>query len=106
MEHLVDVKNSTNFPWLMSNVIDKKTDGPLGEGLVKVIIEWEGRKVKAHAHYTIYLYKLCWLLHKQGGYYVPSLHHECCKCIVMQRGLLFKDYHNLAGNSLKAVLLM
>ena len=50
VEHLVDVKESTNFPWLMSNVIDKKTNKPLGEGLVKHTIEWEGRMVNSHAH--------------------------------------------------------
>lgn len=30
----------------MSNVVDKLTNKPLGEGLVKRIITWEGRKVK------------------------------------------------------------
>ena len=37
---------STKFPWLMSNVVDKLTNQPLGEGLVKHIITWEGRKVR------------------------------------------------------------
>ena len=50
VEHLVDVKESTNFHWLMSNVIDKKTNKPLGEGLVKHTIKWEGRMVNTHAH--------------------------------------------------------
>ena len=42
----MDVTKSTKFPWLMSNVVDKTTDRPLGEGLVKRIITWEGRMVK------------------------------------------------------------
>ena len=45
VEHLVNVAKVTYFPWLMSNVVDKMTNRPLAEGLVKRIIKWEGRKV-------------------------------------------------------------
>lgn len=38
------IKNTT-FPWLMSNVIDNETGKPLGNGLIKHIIEHEGFKV-------------------------------------------------------------
>ncbi|XP_065915509.1 5'-nucleotidase-like [Dysidea avara] len=45
VEHLVNVAKVTYFPWLMSNVVDKMTNRPLAEGLVKRIIKWEGRKI-------------------------------------------------------------
>ena len=37
--------NRTNFPWLMSNVVDLKTGQPLAGGARKHIVEWEGRKI-------------------------------------------------------------
>ena len=42
----MSVAKSTEFPWLMSNVVDKMTNRPLAEGLVKRIITWEERKVR------------------------------------------------------------
>ncbi|KPL94019.1 5' nucleotidase-like protein [Sarcoptes scabiei] len=39
LEYLISVKNRTDFPWLMSNVICKKTLLPLGEGEITHIIE-------------------------------------------------------------------
>ena len=48
MENLIDVAESTGFPWLMSNVVDKQTNRPLAEGLVKHIIKWKGKKVLMH----------------------------------------------------------
>ena len=53
VEHLVSLAKSTKFPWLMSNVVDKLTNRPLGEGLVKRIITWEGRKVRSYIHYYV-----------------------------------------------------
>jgi len=35
----------TNFPWLMSNVIDNETGRPLADGKVTHIIDWCGRKI-------------------------------------------------------------
>lgn len=45
LEHLISFANKTNFPWLMSNAFDKKSNKPLGEGEVTHIIEKDGLKV-------------------------------------------------------------
>ena len=41
MEHV----EKTNFPWLMSNVIDNETGRPLADGKITHIMEWWGRKI-------------------------------------------------------------
>ena len=41
----MEVAEQTEFPWLMSNVRDKKTGRLLAEGKESLIIDWEGRKV-------------------------------------------------------------
>jgi len=46
VEHLVSIAGRTSFPWLMSNVRDRKTGRLLAEGWEKLVIEWQGRKVK------------------------------------------------------------
>ena len=45
MDTLADLVERTEFPWLMSNVIDNETGRPLADGKVYHIIEWEGRKI-------------------------------------------------------------
>ena len=45
MDPLNDLVKGTNFPWLMSNVIDKETNRPLAEGKVSQVIEWEGCRI-------------------------------------------------------------
>ena len=35
----------TNFPWLISNVIDNETGQPLADGKVSHIVDWCGRKI-------------------------------------------------------------
>ena len=60
VEHLVSLTESTKFPWLMSNVVDKLTNRPLGEGLVKRIITWEGRKVRNYMIVTLSYVYLCY----------------------------------------------
>ena len=35
----------TEFPWLMSNVIDNETGRPLADGKVHHTIDWGGRKI-------------------------------------------------------------
>lgn len=35
----------TNFPWLMSNVIDNETGRPLGDGKISHAIDWQGRRI-------------------------------------------------------------
>ena len=42
MDPLNDLVKGTNFPWLMSNVIDKETNRPLAEGKTSQVIQWEG----------------------------------------------------------------
>ena len=42
---LADLVKKTNFPWLMSNVIDNETGAPLGDGHVTWIIENHGKKI-------------------------------------------------------------
>ena len=44
-EHLLSIKSETNFPWLMSNVVDKETGQQLANGDKYVIINWENVKV-------------------------------------------------------------
>ena len=48
VDELVDFANESNFPWLMSNVLDKHTKRPLAEGKVSLILEWNGHKVLIH----------------------------------------------------------
>ena len=45
MDPLNDLVKGTNFPWLMSNVIDKETNRPLAEGKISQVIEWEGCRI-------------------------------------------------------------
>ncbi|KAI4468300.1 nucleotidase-related [Holotrichia oblita] len=35
----------TNFPWLMSNVVDNETGRPLGEGRITHVVEWAGKTI-------------------------------------------------------------
>ena len=39
----------SDFPWLLSNIIDKTTDQPLAYGKVKHIMDWNGMKVGGFA---------------------------------------------------------
>ena len=45
IEILQERVEKTNFPWLMSNVIDNETGQPLADGKVSHIIDWCGRKI-------------------------------------------------------------
>ena len=42
---LSKLSEATNFPWLMSNCIDKHTGRPLGDGIVSRVFEWAGHKI-------------------------------------------------------------
>ncbi|RZF33607.1 hypothetical protein LSTR_LSTR006985 [Laodelphax striatellus] len=35
----------TNFPWLMSNVIDNETGRPLGDGKITHVVDWVGKRL-------------------------------------------------------------
>lgn len=35
----------TNFPWLMSNVLDNETGRPLGEGKITHVLNWNGHRI-------------------------------------------------------------
>ena len=41
----MDLIKDTNFPWLMSNVIDAETSQPLARANIKHVIEFNGLKV-------------------------------------------------------------
>ena len=60
VDELIEFKNATKFPWLLSNVFDLTTKEQLAEGEIKRIIEWQGMKVGVFSWYLsyIYIYKL------------------------------------------------
>jgi len=45
VDQLVKMASGTNFPWLMSNVVDKMTGRPLADGMVTRVMDFHGRKV-------------------------------------------------------------
>lgn len=45
LEVLSDLVSQTNFPWLMSNVIDQETGRPLGDGRITHVIDWNGKRI-------------------------------------------------------------
>ena len=45
IDTLLERVEKTNFPWLMSNVIDNETGQPLADGKVTHIVDWCGRKI-------------------------------------------------------------
>ena len=45
VDELIEFKNQTGFPWLLSNVVDNICEELLAEGIDKIMIEWQGKKV-------------------------------------------------------------
>ncbi|CAL4059580.1 unnamed protein product, partial [Meganyctiphanes norvegica] len=45
LERLENVNTATNFPWLLSNMVDEETQRPLGEAKEYHIIDWKGWKI-------------------------------------------------------------
>ena len=45
VDHLCEMVQRTDFPWLLSNVIDNLTNKPLADGKESCIIDWNGYKV-------------------------------------------------------------
>ena len=45
VDHLAELISLTNFPWLLSNVLDITTEKPLANGKLKHIIESNGLRV-------------------------------------------------------------
>ncbi|XP_025830788.1 uncharacterized protein LOC108743363 isoform X2 [Agrilus planipennis] len=45
LEILTQWVNKSNFPWLMSNVIDNETGRPLGDGRITHAVDWAGKKI-------------------------------------------------------------
>jgi len=45
VDTLVKLAQKTHFPWMLSNVLDVKTEQPLADGITSHIITWQGRKV-------------------------------------------------------------
>eukprot|EP00128_Syssomonas_multiformis_P011845 Colp12_sorted_trinity150504_noHs@10225 len=44
-EILEDLAKECNFPWLISNVIDKETGRPLSDGIITRVFDWNGHKI-------------------------------------------------------------
>lgn len=44
-ENMVKMGKASSFPWLLSNVISKRTQRPLGECASSLLFDWEGVKV-------------------------------------------------------------
>ena len=45
LENTLFCKEQCDFPWLLANVLDLNTGKPLGDGLPKLVMEWEGKKI-------------------------------------------------------------
>lgn len=45
IDRFIQLKEKCNFPWLLTNVIDAETKGPLADALDHVILEHEGHKI-------------------------------------------------------------
>ena len=45
LDTLAEHMEKTDFPWLVSNVIDNETGRPLADGKVHLILDWGGRKI-------------------------------------------------------------
>ena len=45
LENTMVCRESCTFPWLLANVIDLHSGHPLGEGIPKLVMEWEGKKI-------------------------------------------------------------
>ncbi|PSN51090.1 hypothetical protein C0J52_01534 [Blattella germanica] len=55
LEVLSDWVSQTNFPWLMSNVIDQETGRPLGDGRITHVVDWNGKRIGLGCDYVIAL---------------------------------------------------
>lgn len=45
VDRLMELVERTDFPWLMSNVVDNITKKPLANGSVSYMLEWQNRKI-------------------------------------------------------------
>lgn len=45
LEVLSQWVTQTEFPWLMSNVVDNETGRPLGEGRITHVVQWAGHRI-------------------------------------------------------------
>lgn len=45
LEVLSQWVQQTEFPWLMSNVLDNETGRPLGEGRITYVVHWSGKRI-------------------------------------------------------------
>ena len=60
LDNLIEMKNQTNFPWLMSNVVDCETGKPLADGEIYHVIKWGDRKIGLVTDKTLFV-ALCWV---------------------------------------------
>jgi len=47
VDALVKLARETQFPWLMSNVVDVTVEQPLAEGVTSHVVTWQGKKVSS-----------------------------------------------------------
>ena len=45
VQHMTEITRQTSFPWLMSNLLDPRTDRPIADGLLYHVIEKNGMKI-------------------------------------------------------------
>jgi len=45
LEVLSERVSETNFPWLMSNVVDNETGRPLGDGKITHLLDWHNKRI-------------------------------------------------------------
>ncbi|CAL8106599.1 unnamed protein product [Orchesella dallaii] len=106
---LADLVEKTTFPWLMSNVIDKETNAPLGDGKVTYVLEKNGKKIGLMG-----LVELEWLetlatidpesvIYKDyvevGNELAKKLKNEGCDVIVALTHMRFPNDCRLAENA-------
>ena len=59
VDALVKLAQETQFPWLLSNVVDVTVDQPLAEGVTSHVITWLGRKVSSAQRFCTQIATVC-----------------------------------------------
>ena len=65
VDELIEFKNQTTFPWLLSNVIDNISENLLAEGVEKITMQWGGKKVSSillsisTLSFIVFCHKVC-----------------------------------------------
>lgn len=106
VDHFIKLKNQTNFPWLLTNVFDSKTNKPFGDTIDHVILEHEGIKIG-----IIGLAELEWLdsvtciedddfiyecYYKSANKWCKQLREEGCELVIALTHMRLKNDQFLA----------